>query len=303
MRWPKIPGRDSRYEVRGDTDISSWLDWPASDAQTMENLTNAVDDGTVDEAALPYELAAKRIRLGHSGQPYPSMTRREAFTWRTWRSRLRYSRSERRALRAALITWPASRAELSSFANCDVLEAEWDTRFPHSGTPHPGAAALVWCHANVVAIASTLTSRARDARIWKSELMDEYGVRIDLDAVMRDIATRAYRLWRNHADTHLSLGIEDQPAWDELIDLIDTLLDYELTLHDRMDRLQFLQEVLDLDDVDDKVIAFEFGCDPDEPVNRAALRETLQTELKDHMEQLASILCGGSLPLAAPSAT
>lgn len=298
MRWPQIPGRDSRYEVRGDTDISSWLQWPTSDAQMMDNLVDAIDNGTVDETALPYELAAKRIRLGHSGQPYPPSGRGKAFRWRNWRARLPYSRPERRALQAAVITWPASRDELSGFANHDVLEAEWDTRFPHTSTPHRGVAALVWCHANVVAVASEIANRIRYARIWKSALLDEYGVRIDLDTVLRDIATRAYRLWRDHADSHLSLGIADQPAWDALINLVDTLSDYNLALHGRMDTLQLDHDILDLDDVDDAAIRIKFGCDPDEPVNRAALRETLQTELKDHMEELASILCGGSLPLA-----
>lgn len=279
MNWPKTPGRDSRHTGAFD------LNWPYRDHHMMNFLAHPTVNAIVDEHALPNELAAKRRRRGHRHTPYPPINWRHPATHPGWR----YTRSERRALRAATIHWPASRQDLADYANRDVLEAEWDTRFTGDGPVHAGAAALVWREPNAVATAFTSAKSARHSRLWKTDLLDAHNARIDVDAVMARIATTAHRLWRTHADTHLHLGATDTNSWTALLATVDHLTDYARALNGRPDLLLAYREVLRLETVDDIAIRIEFGLSLDDttPLNRTALDLDLNVELTALVSQLA----------------
>lgn len=203
MDWPKTPGRDSRRS--GAFDIT----WPYRDPQMMDLLARATGNGTIDEHALPAALADKRRRRGQPHTQYPPASWRHLTAHPGWR----YTRSERKALRRAVVQWPASLKDLADYPNRDVLEAEWATRFADDPPTHPGAAALVWREPNVAATANTSAESARHSRLWKTDLLDAHNARLDLDAVMATIVATAHRLWRTHADTHLHLGATDTETW------------------------------------------------------------------------------------------
>ncbi|QIV79616.1 hypothetical protein [Mycolicibacterium frederiksbergense] len=279
MDWPKAPGRDSRHS--GAFEIS----WPYRDHHMMDFLAHATGDAIVDEHALSAELAAKRRRRGHLHTPYPPFNWRHPAAHPGWR----YTRSERRALRAATIRWPASRQDLAAYANRDVLEAEWDTRFTGDGPVHAGAAALVWREPNAVAAAFTSAKSARHSRLWKTDFLDAHSARLDVDAVMARIATTAHRLWRTHAGTHLHLGPTDTTTWAALLATVDHLTDYARALNGRADLLLAYREVLRLENVDDAAIRIEFGLPLDDttPLNRSALDLDLNVELTALVCQLA----------------
>lgn len=250
MDWPKTPGRDSRRS--GAFDIT----WPYRDRHMMDFLAQATGNGMVDERALPAELAAKRRRRGLLHTPYPPINWRHPAAHPGWR----YTRSERRALRAAIVRWPASRQDLAAYANHDVLEAE-DTRFTGDGPVHAGAAALVWREPNAVATAFTSAKSARHSRLWKTDFLDAHNARLDIDAVMARIVTTAHRLWRAHADTHLHLGATDN-VWPALLSTVNQLTDYARALNGRADLLLAYREVLRAENVDDAAIRIEFGLPP-----------------------------------------
>lgn len=184
--------------------------------------------------------------------------------------------------------WPAHQRQLASFANGDVLDAEWHARFGDSPTNHRGGAALVWCEANLVAIAQIIGQKILGCPIWHTPVLDQHDVRIDVDAAIRDVAIRAYRMWRSHADTYLNLGLRDEAEWSRLVDIIDG----------RADLLLVYQEVLGMDEVDDVAIALEFALDPSEPVDRAALKTELDQEFGHIMSQIAAAVGDNALPLA-----
>ncbi|XTP38542.1 hypothetical protein ACORG1_34410 (plasmid) [Mycobacterium sp. TJFP1] len=279
MDWPKTPGRDSRHSSAFD------ISWPYRDHHMMDFLAHATGNAIVDEYALPAELAAKRRRRGHLHTPYPQINWRHPAAHPGWR----YTRSERRALRAATIHWPASRQDLAAYANRDVLEAEWDTRFTGNGPEHAGAAALVWREPNAVAAAFTSAKSARHSRLWKTDFLDAHNARLDIDAVLARIVTTAHRLWRTHADTHLHLGATDTTTWTALLAAVDHLTDYARALNGRADLLLAYREVLRLENVDDAAIRIEFGLPLDDttPLNRTALDMDLNVELTALASQLA----------------
>lgn len=280
MDWPKSPGRDSRRS--GAFDIT----WPYRDPQMMDLLARATGNGTVDEHALPAALADKRRRRGHPHAPYPPASWRHLTAHPGWR----YTRSERKALRRAVVRWPASVKDLADYPNRDVLEAEWTTRFADDPPTHPGAAALVWREPNVAATAYTSAESARHSRLWKADLLDAHNARLDLGAVMARIVTTAHRLWRTHADTHLHLGATDTEAWPTLLATVDHLTDYARVLNGRADLLVAYREILRLDDIDDTLIRIEFGLPLDgaaTPLNRRALDFELNIELTGLIAELA----------------
>jgi len=279
MDWPKAPGRDTRRSEAFDPE------WPFRDHLMMSFLARATGAGTIDEHALPTALTDKRRRRGHHHTPYP------AFDWRhpTAHPGWRYIRSERQALRTAIVRWPASREDLAGYANRDILEAEWDTRFPLGGPTDAGAAALVWREPNAVATAYTSAESARHSRLWKSDLLDAHQARVDIEAVMIYIVTTAHRLWRTHADTHLHLGATDTAKWTELLATIDTLTNYARALNGRADLLVAYREILRLKDIDDAAIRIEFGLGLDDtsPLDRSALDFEINLELSAILQQLA----------------
>lgn len=279
MDWPKTPGRDSRHNSAFD------ISWPYRDHHMMDFLAHATGNTTIDEHALPAELTAKRRRRGHLHNPYPPINWRHPAAHPGWR----YTRSERRALRAATIHWPASRQDLTAYANRDILEAEWDTRFTGDGPVHAGAAALVWREPNAVATAFTSAKSARHSRLWKTDFLDAHNARLDIDAVMARIVTTAHRLWRTHADTHLHLGPTDTTTWTALLATVDLLTDYARALNGRADFLLSYREVLRLENIDDAAIRIEFGLPLDDttPLNRTALDLDLNVELTALVCQLA----------------
>ena len=279
MDWPKTPGRDSRRS--GAFDIA----WPYRDRHMMDFLAHATGNGTVDEHALPAELADKRRSRGHLHTPYPPIDWRHPTAHPGWR----YTRSERRTLRAAVVRWPASRQDLTAYVNRDVLEAEWDTRFGGDAPLHAGAAALVWREPNVVATAYSSAESARHSRLWKADFLDAHNARINVDAVMARIVATAHRLWRTHADTHLHLGATDTDnVWTALLSTVDQLTDYARALNGRADLLLAYREILRLENVDDTSIRIEFGLPLDDPspLNRGALDLDLNVELTGLISQL-----------------
>jgi hypothetical protein len=190
------------------------------------------------------------------------------------------------------VHWPTRREDLVAYANRDVLEAEWATRFdwearfaqapPH----HAGAAALVWCEANVVAVAAMAARSAGGCRVWATDILDEHHARVDLDATLHHITATAHRLWRRHADTHLSFGPANTAEWDALIDTIDALNEYSRGLRGRTDTLVAYREILRLDDVDDASICLEFGLPhDDDPLDRDAIDRDVKAQLDD-------LICG-----------
>lgn len=280
VEWPKSPGRDSRRS--GAFDVT----WPYRDPQMMDFLARATGNGTVAEHALPAALADKRRRRGHIHAPYPPIDWQHLPAHPGWR----YTRSERKALRRAVIHWPATFKDLAQYVNRDVLEAEWATRFGDEPPTHPGAAALVWREPNAVATAYTSAESARHSRLWKTDLLDAHNGRLDLDAVMARIVATAHRLWRTHADTHLHLGATDTDAWPALLNTVDHLTDYARALNGRADLLVAYREILRLDDIDDTVIRVEFGLPLDNaatPLNRQALDFELNVELTGLIAELA----------------
>ncbi|PJE03586.1 MAG: hypothetical protein CK429_32800 [Mycobacterium sp.] len=287
MDWPDAAaGRDRRQS--GDFDV----DWPYRDHDVADFLARATPPGTIDEAALPTQLAAKRRRRGHQHTTYPP------FTWRQLTSHpaRRYTPSERRALRAATICWPTSREDLAGYGNADVLEAEWDARFGNTEYSHAGAAALVWPEPNAVTAAYRATQSARHSRLWKTDLLDAHAVRLDIDAHLNLIVTAAHRLWRTHADTHLHLGPPNTDAWARLLQSIDTLTEYARILNGRADRLIAYREILRLD-VEDRWIRLEFGLPLESAaLDRQALDHAVEQELSGLLDGLAITVRGVDVP-------
>lgn len=288
MDWPDAAaGRDRRQS--GDFD----LDWPYNDHDIAGFLARTTPPGTVNEDALPPQLAAKRRRRGHQHTTYPP------FTWRQLATHpaRRYTPSERRALRAATICWPASREDLAGYANSDVLEAEWDARFGHTQYSHAGAAALVWPEPNAVTAAYRSAQSARYSRLWKTDLLDVHHARIDIDGRLNHIVSAAHRLWRTHADTHLHLGPPDTDAWTRLLAAIDSLTHYARTLNGRADLLIAYREILRLDDIDDFLIRLEFGLPLESTtLDRQALDRAVEQELSVLLDGLAITVRGADVP-------
>lgn len=278
MDWPDAAaGRDRRRSGAFD------VDWPYNDHDVADFLARATPPGTVDEDALPPQLAAKRRRRGHQHTPYPPLNRRRLATHPGWR----YTRSERRALRAAVISWPTTREDLAGYGNADVLEAEWNARFGSTDYMHAGAAALVWREPNAVTAAYRSAESARYSRLWKTDLLDAHHARLDIDAHLNRIVTAAYRLWRTHADTHLHLGAT-AAAWADLLAATDRLTEYARTLNGRADRLLAYREILRLDDVDDRWIRLEFGLPLDPTaLDRRSLDREVEQELSVLLDELA----------------
>jgi hypothetical protein len=194
VRWPTTPGRDSRSNPVFD------VNWPYRDHDIMTAFATAASSGLVDEAALPRPLAATRAEC-HDRRGS------RASRWNSWWN---YSRAERRALCAATVRWPTDQSQLATFANGDVLDAEWHARLGDSPTTHRGGAALVWCEANLVAIAQIIGQQICGCRIWHTAVLDQHDVRIDVDTAVHEVTIHAYRMWRSHADTYLNLGLSDE---------------------------------------------------------------------------------------------
>lgn len=294
MDWPDAAAGCDRRQC-GAFD----LDWPYKDQDVADFLARATPPGTVDEDALPPQLAAKRHRRGQQRTTYPTFTWRQLFTHPTWR----YTPSARRALRAVIISWPTSRQSLANYANADVLEAEWDARFGQTQYSHAGAAALVWPEPNAIAAAYRSAQSARHSRLWKSDLLDAHQARVDIDGRLHQIVTTAHRLWRTHADTHLHLGPTDTYAWTRLLAAINSLTHYARTLNGRADRLIAYYEILRLDDIDDSSIRLEFGL-PLEPtaLDRESLSRAVEQELSSLLGRLAASVRTADVPppLGAP---
>ncbi|MGJ6127407.1 hypothetical protein QN239_33040 [Mycolicibacterium sp. Y3] len=293
MDWPDAAaGRDRRRS--GDFDV----DWPYRDHDVADFLAQASPVGTIDEDALPPQLAAKRRRRGHQRTTYPP------FTWRqiaTHPAR-RYTPSERRALRAATICWPTSREDLAGYDNADILEAEWNARFGRTEYSHAGAAALVWPEPNAITAAYRSAQSARHSRLWKTDLLDTHDARLDVDARLNHIVAAAHRLWRTHADTHLHLGPTDTDAWGRLLESIDALTEYARILNGRADRLIAYREILRLD-VEDRWIGLELGLPLESTaLDRQALDRAVEQELSDLLDGLATTVRGDDVPpsLGAP---
>lgn len=255
MEWPKAAAGQDRRQHTASFDV----DWPYRDPAVADFLARATPPGTIDEDELPPQLAAKRRRRGHQHTTYPPSGWRHLTTHPGWR----YTRSERRALRAATIAWPAAREDLASYANADILQAEWDARFGDNDYTHAGAAALVWREPNAVTAAYRSAESALHSRLWKTELLDARRARIDIDARLTRIVTAAHRLWRTHADTHLHVGATDPTGWADLLAATDTLTEYARVLNGRAGQLVAYREILRLDDIDDRWIGLEFGPPPD----------------------------------------
>ncbi|WP_342314658.1 hypothetical protein LIX17_25780 (plasmid) [Mycobacterium avium subsp. hominissuis] len=293
MDWPDAAaGRDRRQS--GDFDV----DWPYRDHDVAGFLAHATPVGTIDEDALPPQLAAKRRRRGHQHTTYPPITWRQLATHPAWR----YTPSERRALRAATICWPTSREDLAGYANADVLEAEWDARFGHTHYTHAGAAALVWPEPNAITAAYRSAKSARHSRLWKTDLLDVHHARIDIDGRLNLIVAAAHRLWRTHADTHLHFGSTDTDDWTRLLTAIDALTEYARILNGRADRLIAYREILCLD-VEDRWIRLEFGLPLESTaLDRQALDRVVEQELSDLLDGLASTVRDADVPpsLGAP---
>lgn len=297
MEWPNAAAGQDRRQSTAAFDF----DWPYGDHRVADFLAGATPPGTVDEDALPAQLAAKRRSRGHQHTTYPPADWRHISTHPGWH----YTRSERRALRAATIAWPGAREDLARYANADILEAEWDARFGNSGYTHPGAAALVWREPNAVSAAYRSAESARHSRLWKSELLDARHARIDIDARLARIVTAAHRLWRTHADTHLHLGPTDSTEWADILAATDTLTEYARALNGRADRLVAYREILRLDDVEDRWIRLEFGLPLDTgALDRQALDQEVERELCDLLDELARTIRaadkGNGPPKAAP---
>lgn len=287
MDWPDASARRDRRQS-GDFDV----DWPYRDHDVANFLAQASPAGTLDEDALPPQLAAKRRHRGHQHTTYPP------FSWRQLATHpaRRYTPSERRALRAATICWPTSREDLAAYANADVLEAEWGARFGHTQYSHPGAAALVWPEPNAVAAAYRSAQSARHSRLWKTDLLDAHDARLDVDARLNLIVTAAHRLWRTHADTHLHLGPTDTDAWAQLLAAIDSLTEYARTLNGRADRLIAYREILRLD-VEDRWIRLELGLPQvSTALDRQALDHAVEQELSGLLDGLAIAVRGAYVP-------
>lgn len=279
MEWPNAAaGRDRRQNT-----ASFDIDWPYRDHDVADFLSQATSPGTIDEDALPAQLAAKRRRRGHQHATYAPIDWRHLTKHPGWR----YARSERRALRAATIAWPAAREDLASYANADILEAEWDARFGDSNYTHPGAAALVWREPNAVTAAYRSAESARHSRLWKTQLLDTRRARIDIDAHLTRIVTAAHRLWRTHANTPLHVGATDPTGWADLLAATNTLTEYARFLNGRADQLVAYREILRLDDVEDRWIRLEFGLPLDDDLDRQALDQEVEQELCDLLDQLA----------------
>lgn len=291
MRWPMTPGRDCRYPS-----IDFDVNWPYGAHDTMHALALAAELGSIDDLALPETLQGKRRRLGHRHQPLTPLTMRNWINHPRWH----YNRVERRALAAATVHWPARPEDLTDYTNRDILEAEWDARFgwdrrfveipPRSA----GAAALVWCEANVTAVAAMAARSAGHCRVWATDILDEHHARIDLAATLRHITAHAHRLWRRHADTHLNLGPPDSAEWDVLIDLVDALNEYSRGLRGRTDTLVAYRQILRLDDVDDVSIRLEFGLPLDDP--GPLDRDAIDHAVKAQLDELICELVAGPIP-------
>lgn len=279
MDWPNAAAGQDRRPNIADFDV----DWPYRDHDAADVLSLATPPGTIDEDTLPTQLAAKRCSRGRQHTTYPPIDWRHLTTHPGWC----YTRSERRALRTATIAWPSARQDLASYANADILEAEWDARFGDSDYTHRGAAALVWREPNAVIAAYRSAESARHSRLWKTELLDACRARIDVDARLTRIVTAAHRLWRTHADTHLHVGATDPTGWADLLAAIDTLTEYARVLNGRADHLVAYREILRLD-VEDRWIRLEFGLPPDTgALDRQALDQEVEHELCDLLDRLA----------------
>ncbi|WP_301123478.1 hypothetical protein [Mycolicibacterium fortuitum] len=257
MRWPKSAGRDRRCSPRFS------IEWPFDDRDVMNALTDA-PHGFVDDAALPAPLAARRRYLNQVGVPArprsitglliaslvllsvlfvdavvaglvnPSrywliaiLLNGAVVAAALWTGRPWYRRADTQLLRDSVVEWPTTRSDLRRYANADVLEAEWDARFRNADPTHRGAAALVWGEPHLVALAQLIANTIRFSPVWKSSLLDEHNVRLDLDAILREVTACAHRLWRHHAATHLHTGPPDAHAWQQVVAMIDTLSDYQ----------------------------------------------------------------------------
>lgn len=295
MEWPKAAAGQDRRQNTASFDV----DWPYRDRDVADFLARATAPGTIDEDALPAQLAAKRRSRAHQHTTYPPIGWRHLTTHPGWR----YTQSERRALRAATIAWPAAREDLARYANADILQAEWDARFGDSDYTHAGAAALVWREPNAVTAAYRSAESARHSRVWKTELLDARRARIDIDARLTRIVTAAHRLWRTHADTHLHVGATDPTGWAHLLTAIDTLTEYARVLNGRADQLVAYREILRLDDVEDRWIRLEFGLPLDTgALDRQALDQEVEQELCDLLDQLARTITTADDDHAPPTA-
>lgn len=109
-----------------------------------------------------------------------------------------YTPAERLLMKNALIDWPAVPEELDTYPNHEVLQRQWHSRW--TWRIEPGAAALVWREARLVAVANLIGRDIRTSKAWRSDLFDVHKVRIDLDQTLAEIASRGHRVWRAHAN-------------------------------------------------------------------------------------------------------
>ncbi|WP_102144323.1 hypothetical protein [Mycobacterium hubeiense] len=176
--------------------------------------------------ALTVALTAVALILGRYPQLRPS--HRRALDG--------YTAAEHAELSRAVADWPG-RARLSTYVNADTLQGQWDQRWKWAS--QPGAAAAVWREPHLGGIATLIAADIRASTAWNSELFDTHRVRIDLDATLRDIRSRAHRIWRISADTavptdttgpaadrHREITTAIDEAWDRLVGLVVELDQY-----------------------------------------------------------------------------
>lgn len=213
----------------------------------------------IDDTALPRALVAKRAALA-----LESARRNErSALWRALHPvdivQTSYTPAELSVLHAATVRWPAPDA-LAAYPNGRTLVAEFRAHCPLMLQDQPGAAAAAWREPLLVGIAYLIGDDIRSSRSWRSPLFDEQRIRVDLDATLRDVALRAHRIWRVHANTVSTGGSgaaadrvhsrndevrqAAEMAWQTLLGLVRQLADYRERLRpldDDLDAIDALQ--------------------------------------------------------------
>lgn len=231
-----------------------------------------------------------------------------------------YTEEEDAALAQAVVDWPRLQ-RLRSYPNADVLVSEWNRRWPWAG--EVGAPAAVWREPHLVGVAILLAMDIRSSKAWNSDVFDMHRVRIDLDALLRDIRVRAHRIWRAHANavttsTDFGLGAVRQRnaaiaeaaelAWDQLAAMVAELADYRNALPP----INALVEEIDALNRSSRVVTDaavdQLYIDAAASIEQRAVLADSRAELADLSENLAAQLAvlrgileqpASSLPLAA----